>query len=229
MSSAKRKSLLAWVTGVVFVSILCAHAVSPDPASPKAKPAALVVSVPRPSPAYKYTFHVLSGHPEITDRYDDIILENASRRGLNPRLIKAIIAAESEFAGSALSPRGARGLMQILPHTAQELGYSRQALATPEGNIAAGSAYLAILYAAAWRQYRLNGTAYADAPLWVQERIVAAYNAGPRALTRDCWMRQTRNYVRKVLLFYHSDVSEFRRSPKRPGPEPLLARVDTLP
>jgi len=201
------------------------------PKDPKPSPARipLVVPVPKATPAYKYTFHVLSAHPEITDRYDEFILETSLRHGMNPRLVKAIIAAESEFSTEARSPHGARGLMQVLPITAEELGVPRSDLHDPQTNIRVGTAYLERLYRAAWKQYRLKGVKYQDAPLWVVERIIASYNAGPRALTRNSFMRQTRNYVRKVLLFYRSDVSEFRRSPKRAGVVSALPRADTLP
>ncbi|MCX5794001.1 MAG: lytic transglycosylase domain-containing protein [Elusimicrobia bacterium] len=277
MSSTKRQSLLAWVVGVVLFSILCAHAVSPDPgtlresvsrgpllaqatlrpfpaipsaafglgarlaphspgssiAPPKdlkvTRRTPLVVPVPKPTPAYKYTFHVLSEHPEITDRYDELILENSLRHGMDPRLVKALIAAESEFSTEALSPHGAQGLMQVMPITAEELGVPRSALHDPQANIHVGTAYLERLYRAAWKQYRLKGVKYPDAPLWVVQRIIASYNAGPRALTRNSFMRQTRNYVRKVLLFYRSDVTEFRRSPKRAGAADGLPRHDLLP
>jgi soluble lytic murein transglycosylase-like protein len=148
---------------------------------------------------------------------------------MNPRLVKAIIAAESEFATEALSPHGARGLMQVLPITAEELGVPRSQLHDPEANIRVGTAYLERLYRAAWVQYKLKGVKYKDAPIWVVERIIASYNAGPRALTRNSFMHQTRNYVRKVLLFYRSDVSEFRRSPKRAGRVSRLPRPDLLP
>ena len=119
--------------------------------------------------------------------------------------------------------------MQVLPETGEAMGVAPRDVDKTEANIRAGTAYLEKLYAAAWIQYRLKGVAYRDAPLWVVERIVASYNAGPRALTRNSWMRQTRNYVRKVLLFYRSDVSQFRRSPKRAGPSRVLPREDTLP
>jgi hypothetical protein len=192
----------------------------------------LVVPLPKATPAYKYTFRVLSEHREITDRYDDLILRFSLRHNMDPRLIKALIAAESEFSPAALSPHGARGLMQVLPITAEELGVPRSQLHDPQANIQVGTAYLERLYRAAWKQYRLKGVKYQDAPLWVVERIIASYNAGPRALTRNSFMRQTRNYVRKVLLFYHSDVSEFRRGPRlasHDGRPRQLPRVDTLP
>ncbi|MBI5241502.1 MAG: transglycosylase SLT domain-containing protein [Elusimicrobia bacterium] len=279
MSRAQKPTLFAWVAGVVLFSILCAHAIGPDPGAlresvtkgpllaqaalpmrgPTAAafdmgsrimaagfgqvmaapsrffsipPRSLVIPKPKPTPAFKYTFNVLLKRPEITDRFDYLILEASLRHGLDPRLVKAVIAAESEFSPQALSPHGARGLMQVLPMTANELGVPGHRLHDPEQGIRAGTAYLAVLYKAAWKKYRLNGVGYKDAPLWVTERIIASYNAGPRALTRNSFMRQTRNYVRKVLLFYGSDVTEFRRGLKpasyagRPDAQP---RVDTLP
>ncbi|MFA6004654.1 MAG: lytic transglycosylase domain-containing protein, partial [Elusimicrobiota bacterium] len=143
-----------------------------------------------------------------------------------------IIAAESEFSKGAISPRNARGLMQILPETAAELGFSKGQLHDPAANIHAGTAYLAELYRIAWKKYRLKGVGYRDAPLWVIQRIIASYNAGPRAMGRNSWMRQTRNYVRKVLLFYRSDVSEFRgdlsRSAQKSSPVLPLHSYGTL-
>ncbi|MDD5657178.1 MAG: lytic transglycosylase domain-containing protein, partial [Elusimicrobia bacterium] len=169
-----------------------------------------VVPAPRPSRAYRRTFGVLLDQPEFIDRYDGLILRHAARWRLDPRLVKAIIAAESEFSTAARSPRGARGLMQIMPATAEELGVPGDSLHEPDANIRAGTAYLAVLYRAAWKEYRLKGVPYRKAPNWVVQRIIAAYNAGPRALRKDVWRAETRSYVRKVLLFYRSDVPRFR-------------------
>src|SRR5277367_3981975 len=82
----------------------------------------LVVPPPVASPAYQHTFNVLLAHPEVTDRYDDLILKYAEAYHLEPRLLKAVIAAESEFLLEAVSPRGAHGLMQVMPATAREMG-----------------------------------------------------------------------------------------------------------
>lgn len=279
MSSAKKPTLFAWVVGVLLASILCAHAISPDPGSlqqsvsqgallaqgglPLRGPAAaafdmggrmvaasfnhviatparwlnvpprsLVIPKPKPTPAYKFTFNVLLKKPEVTDRFDALILEASLKHGLEPRLVKAIIAAESEFSPQALSPRGARGLMQVMPATANELGIPGHRLHEPDYGIAAGTAYLKVLYKTAWKKYRLKGVEYKDAPLWVTERIIASYNAGPRALTRNSFVSQTKNYVRKVLLFYDSDVTEFRRGVKLAsydGRTRFSPRADTLP
>ena len=172
----------------------------------------LVVPPPVVTPEYRRTFQILLSRPNVTDRYDELILKYARANRLDARLLKSIIAAESEFALAAVSPRGARGLMQVMPRTAEEVGVPRERLSDPEFNIAAGAAYLALLFAAAWRRYKLKGVRYHEAPLWLKQRIIAAYNAGPRFLFREHgWYRQTRDYVRKVLLFYHSRVTDIRR------------------
>lgn len=172
----------------------------------------LIVPNPTATPEYRHTFQILLASPEITDRYDEMILKYAELYHLDARLLKSIVAAESEFGFRALSPRGAQGLMQVMPKTAEEFGIPANRLYEPEFNIAAGAAYVARLFQAAFRKYKLKGVRFRDAPLWLKQRIVAAYNAGPRFLFRDRgWYKQTRDYVRKVLLFYNSSVTDFRR------------------
>ncbi|MBI3552901.1 MAG: transglycosylase SLT domain-containing protein [Elusimicrobia bacterium] len=191
---------------------------SPDAAkeiefSKPQKHQAPVIPLPHETPAYRHTFSVLLSHPEVTDRYDEVILRNAELYRLDARLLKSVIAAESEFFIGAVSPRGARGLMQVMPATAKEMGVPFKHLNDPEDNIRAGAAYLARLFSAAWRYYKLGVLSYADAPLWLKQRVIAAYNAGPRFLFHDRWYTQTKNYVRKVVLFYGSRVTDMRRAP----------------
>jgi len=184
----------------------------------------LIVPTPVASPEYQRTFRLLLKSPEITDRYDELILKYAELYHLDARLLKSIISAESEFAFRAVSPRGARGLMQIMPRTAEEFGIPRDRLYEPEFNIAAGAAYVATLFQAAWRKFKLKGVRYSAAPLWLKQRIIAAYNAGPKCLWRDGgWHKQTRDYVRKVLLFYNSSVTDFRRPGSTLSAGPRLA------
>lgn len=189
-----------------------------------------VVPPPPPAPSYERTFRILLHHPEKTDRFDEIIERESARAGLDPRLVKAIIAAESEFTPTARSPRGAMGLMQLMPDTAQMFVHLpwRGALTNPDINIAAGIGYLAELFQAAWRRFKLKGLAYADAPAWLIQRIIAAYNAGPKFLFRDHFYTQTRNYVRKVMRFYHSKVAEIRLPPAQPRPLPFVAQAGSI-
>lgn len=127
-----------------------------------------------------------------------LVLTQAERARLNPRFVRAVIAVESEFRADAVSPRGARGLMQVMPATAEELGVRSDALGEPGPNLQAGTAYLVFLYEAARTRYRLKAARLGDAPPWVQHRVLAAYNGGPRLLFHDRWPGQTRRYVARV-------------------------------
>jgi len=188
----------------------------PAPARPKPLPKRTPASVPFtleipsvPPPPFARTFGRLMVRPE-TNGYDEAIRRHADSLGLDPRLVKSVIAAESEFTARAKSPAGALGLMQVMPATSEEMGVSGRALYEPEANIRAGTLYMVHLFERAWRKYHLQGVAYKDAPSWLVQRIVAAYNAGPRFLAHRRLYAQTRDYVRKVLLFYRSKVSELR-------------------
>lgn len=139
--------------------------------------------------------------------YDALIRSYSDRFGLDRRLVKSVIAAESEFSPKAKSPAGALGLMQVMPRTAAGLGVAENALFEPEANIRAGTAYLAYLFSRAWLKYHMKGVPYTDAPAWLIQRVIAAYNAGPRFLAHRRLYAQTRDYIRKVMLFYRSKVS----------------------
>ncbi|MFI5345715.1 MAG: transglycosylase SLT domain-containing protein [Elusimicrobiota bacterium] len=132
-------------------------------------------------------------------RYDALILRHAQRRRLNPRLVKAIIAAESQFATGAVSPSGARGLMQLMPATAREMGVPPRSLSNPDANIGAGTKYLAALFAALPER--------GAAPERDVRRVLAAYHSGPAALRGGGWSAATRRYVRVVMSCYQSEAS----------------------
>jgi soluble lytic murein transglycosylase-like protein len=170
-----------------------------------------------PDRAYLKAFHHLVRAPQ-SDAYDALIAAQARRRHLNARLLKAVIAAESGFDPLARSPRGARGLMQVMPATAREMGVYGP-LDDPALNINAGAAYLAVLHSAAYKKFGLTGS-YEQAPYWLEKRVAAAYNAGPKALSGRGWCRQTRLYADKVMFFYRSDLADLRL----PGATTLAAR-----
>ncbi len=205
--------------------------VAQEPRGPRQAPLPAPQAPAKETGAYRRAFRVMLAHPEKTDRYDELILRESKAYGLDPRLLKAIIAAESEFSRTALSPRGAQGLMQVMPATAEEVGVPAGRLFEPEANMRAGASYLARLFAAAWKSYRLRGVRFQDGPLWVVERVIAAYNAGPRFLFRGRWWRETAHYVRKVMIYYRSRVTDLLRGPKAPsaGPEWGAWASGTLP
>lgn len=116
--------------------------------------------------------------------YDNIIDEAATKHGLDPDLIHAVIQTESEFNPLAVSPVGAQGLMQLMPEVQAELGVTDPF--DPRENIMAGSEYLKRLLA------RHNG----DIAL-----TLASYNAGPGNVSKFKGVppfKETRAYVKKI-------------------------------
>lgn len=117
------------------------------------------------------------------------LVEAAARRhGLDPALIHAVIEAESSYRPRAISPAGARGLMQVMPSTARDLGLAKTTLLfDPRHNIETGARYLKLLLE------RFGGDL---------ARALAAYNAGPAAVLAHRGVPphpETRHYVRKIL------------------------------
>jgi soluble lytic murein transglycosylase-like protein len=119
------------------------------------------------------------------------IVERAARRhGLEPALVLAVVSVESAFKPQAVSPKGAQGLMQLMPRTAASLGVADAF--DPEQNVDAGVRHLESLV----RLYDGNLT-----------RALAAYNAGQGAVARHGGVppyRETRAYVKKVLERYRA-------------------------
>jgi soluble lytic murein transglycosylase-like protein len=129
--------------------------------------------------------------PKVPAGIDDLIVQAATRHGLDPNLLRAIAWVESHFNSSAVSPAGARGLMQVMPATARRFGYSDvSALLNPAISIEVGAKYLAYLQ----RQFGNLS------------QIVPAYNAGEGAVRRYGGRcppyRETRSYVLKVASAY---------------------------
>lgn len=128
---------------------------------------------------------------------DALILAAARRHRVPAAFVKSIVAAESNFNPDLVSPRGAVGLMQLMPATAGQLGADPR---VPEQNVDAGTRYLRSLMD---RYHR-----YRDA----LERVIAAYNAGPAMVDRFNGVPpfpETRLYVARVMGF----LKQFRRRP----------------
>jgi len=123
--------------------------------------------------------------------YHEHVLAAAKAHDLDPALIHAVIAAESNYRAGAVSPKGAIGLMQVMPDTGARFGVSAKALRDPQVNIEVGTRYLA------WLIDRFNG----DLQL-----ALAGYNAGELAVVRHGNRippyAETRAYVPRVLNFY---------------------------
>lgn len=129
-----------------------------------------------------------------TDAYAGEILQAASMHRLDPALLRAVIHAESAFDPRAISPKGAQGLMQLMPDTARRFGVRHPF--RPADNISGGARYLG------WLMKRFGGRL----PL-----VLAAYNAGEGAVERHGGIPpypETRAYVARVQDLYR----QYRRA-----------------
>ncbi len=120
--------------------------------------------------------------------YKNIILKASKKYNVSPKLIEAVIKAESGFNIKAVSDKGAEGLMQLMPQTQRRLDVADPF--NPSQNIYGGTEYLKSLIA----KYRGN------LPL-----ALAAYNAGSKAVKKYGGIPpydETRNYVNEVMEYY---------------------------
>ncbi|MCU1316790.1 MAG: hypothetical protein JWN63_2112 [Candidatus Acidoferrum typicum] len=149
-------------------------------------------------------FMPLPAKPIVKAPYRELVEAAAARYKVDADLITSVIAVESNFDPKALSPKNARGLMQLLPETAERLGV--QNIYDPQENIDAGTRYLRELL----QRYN-NNLALA----------LAAYNAGPERVEqygRVPPFAETLSYVRRVKRSYEKSKSKASaKTPARPG------------
>ncbi|MBI3934009.1 MAG: lytic transglycosylase domain-containing protein [Acidobacteria bacterium] len=120
--------------------------------------------------------------------FDPLIEQAATKHNVDPDLIRAIVQVESNFDPYAVSPKGARGLMQLIPATAQRFGVANPF--DPQANLDGGIRYLKFLL----------GIYGGDLQL-----ALAAYNAGENTVARSRGVpaiRETQNYIRKIGELY---------------------------
>ena len=139
--------------------------------------------------SYQYSMRpiYLGLHPN-EKAFEPYINDIAREHGVDPRLVKAVIRAESAFNPSAVSPKGAMGLMQLMPGTAMDMGV--QDPYHPIQNLRGGIGYLK-------EMLRLFNN---DLIL-----ALAAYNAGPNAVKQYGGVppyEETRQYIQRVLQYY---------------------------
>ncbi len=133
----------------------------------------------------RYSYAQYSNRKYSSSQYDTLISAIAYNQGMNPTVIKSIIAVESGYNPNARSSKGAMGLMQLMPQTAQDLGVIDPW--DPTENITAGTRYIS------WLLRKYNGNL---------SLALAAYNAGPSAVDTYGGIppyQETTEYVRNVL------------------------------
>jgi soluble lytic murein transglycosylase len=150
-----------------------------------------LTNVPSDARYRRVDLHPNRLHPIISEEELEPVISRFSREHqLHPALIRAVIKAESDFDPRAVSRAGAVGLMQLMPQTAVRLDV--RDLYNPEDNIGGGTKYLRQLLD------RFRG----NLPL-----ALAAYNAGEHVVDRYRTLppiKETRQYVRKVLRYYRT-------------------------
>jgi Transglycosylase SLT domain len=147
------------------------------------------------------------------DRLDRIVREAAERNHMDPALVRAVISTESGWNPNAVSRKGAVGLMQLIPETAQRYGVNDSF--DPAQNVEGGTEYLKDLLA------RYNGDL---------SRSLAAYNAGERTVDLNGGVPaipETQQYVRKVTNAYFQPGTGRNPNPWSPPTPPVRREVDS--
>ena len=145
-----------------------------------------------PEAQLRLAFSTSAAVPETP--YGDLIFDAARRHGVSSELVAAMVRAESAFDANAVSHKGARGLLQLMPATALRFGVSPDSLFDPRQNLEAGVGYLK------WLTER-----YPDTP----SLVLAAYNAGEGSVDRYDGVppyRETREYIRRIYSSLELDA-----------------------
>ena len=163
-------------------------------AEPTAPPQASLETAPNAdAPAPRNVMPVTKAHK----RYADMIARVAHEQKLDPALLHAVVTVESAYNSQAKSPKGATGLMQLMPATAKRYGVTD--LLNPLENLRAGARYLRYLLALFNNNLRL---------------VLAAYNAGEGAVirfgNRIPPYPETLAYVPRVLQHYENYRTRYR-------------------
>jgi hypothetical protein len=160
------------------------HAASPTPVK-SAKSGSLIGSANRSAKYGSAKSGVVKSGPGL----DQVVNEASATYHLDPDLVNSVIHAESGFNSHAVSPKGARGLMQLMPGTANQLGVHDAF--DPQSNVTAGSRYLRELL----ERYNFDLV-----------KALAAYNAGPQRVEQYQGVppfRETHDYVARIVHDYN--------------------------
>ena len=140
--------------------------------------------------------HQVMGNSASVRQYDQIIREIAQKYNMDPNLIHSIIRAESNYDSQAVSPKGAVGLMQLMPDTAKDYGVKDRY--DPVENIEGGVKLLKDLF----QTYDQKN-----------DLVLAAYNAGPEAVKKHEGIPpypETIQYIQRVKSYWNPDQSTER-------------------
>jgi Transglycosylase SLT domain len=179
------------------------------------------LSPPPPPVVVTKTTAPESAPPKTAPQLEEVIHTISDRHHLDPDLVNSVIHAESGFNAHAVSPKGAQGLMQLMPQTASKLGV-RNAF-DPDANVEGGTRYLRELL----ERYNFDLV-----------KALAAYNAGPERVEQYGGVppyRETRAYVSRIVRdFNRKKLDEHKAAVKashatKAARPPSTARNTTPP
>jgi SLT domain-containing protein len=145
------------------------------------------------------------------ESYDRLIRRTAAANKVDMALVKAVMHAESAFNPNAISPKGASGLMQLMPETAERYGV--EDIFDPVQNVQGGVRYLRDLLVMFKNNHRL---------------AIAAYNAGENAVFKYKGIppySETRQYVRKVMNYRKQYTPP---APRKAKARPVVTKADSV-
>ena len=154
----------------------------PEPTPAAARPAAIATG-----PRTAATGAVMPPAPKVN--LQEVVTSAGNTHLIDPDLISSVIHAESNFNPHAISPKGAQGLMQLMPQTASKLGVNNSF--DPQANVDGGTKYLRELL---------------ELYNWDMVKALAAYNAGPLRVQQYHGVppyKETRAYVRRIILDFN--------------------------
>jgi soluble lytic murein transglycosylase-like protein len=182
------------------------------------------LSLPAPTPAQAADLppapaSALVARPKTALSLNQVVDNASAAYHLDPDLVNSVIHAESGFNAHAVSPKGARGLMQLMPQTANQLGVNDAF--DPQDNVTGGSRYLRELL----EHYNFDLV-----------KALAAYNAGPERVEQYRGVppfRETRAYVARIVREYNAKKIAQEKAEKaekaRTAPHKAVAHAHAAP
>lgn len=170
--------------------------------TPVTAPAPIIA--PAPSVAKAPTIAIAKPKPLDAKALNEVISSISDRHQLDPDLINSVIHAESGFNSHAVSPKGARGLMQLMPQTANQLGVNNSF--DPKDNVEGGTRYLRELL----EQYNFDIV-----------KALAAYNAGPQRVQQYHGVPpyyETRAYIARIIREFNKKKLEEKKAAAAKAP-----------
>ncbi len=171
--------------------------------TPTAISAPAPIAAPAPNVPKLQWLRITKPKPLDAKALNEVINSISDRHQIDPDLINSVIHAESGFNSHAVSPKGAHGLMQLMPQTANQLGVNNSF--DPKDNVEGGTRYLRELL----EQYNFDIV-----------KALAAYNAGPQRVQQYHGVPpyyETRAYIARIIKEFNQEKARGEKSGSRQG------------